>query len=50
MATANVSTVKYTWAQVKEHNKDDDLWVVIRDHVYDLSRFLNEVRLEFRYR
>lgn len=35
---------KFTLAQVKEHNKEKDVWIVIRDKVYDVSKFLSEVR------
>lgn len=35
--------VKYTLAQVKEHNKASDLWIIIHDRVYDLTKFLTEV-------
>lgn len=34
---------KYTFAEVKEHNKPTDLWVVIHDKVYDVTKFLHEV-------
>lgn len=34
---------KFTYAQVKEHNKATDLWMVIDDKVYDVTKFLNEV-------
>lgn len=30
-------------ATVKEHNKPEDLWVIIENKVYDLTKFLNEV-------
>lgn len=30
-------------AEVKKHNKSEDLWVVIEDKVYDLTKFLHEV-------
>ncbi|XP_037032100.1 cytochrome b5 isoform X3 [Bradysia coprophila] len=33
---------KYTFAEVKEHNKPSDLWVVIHDKVYDVTKFLHE--------
>jgi len=36
------SARKYTFAEVKEHNKPTDLWVVIHDKVYDVTKFLNE--------
>lgn len=32
-------------AEVKKHNKANDLWVVIEDKVYDLTKFKQEVRL-----
>lgn len=34
---------KFTYAQVKEHNKATDLWMVINERVYDVTKFLNEV-------
>lgn len=34
---------KFTYAQVKEHNKAEDCWMVINDKVYDVTKFLNEV-------
>lgn len=38
-----MSEKKYTYAQVKEHNKAEDLWMVVDDKVYDVTKFLNEV-------
>lgn len=35
---------RFTLAQVKEHNKEKDIWIVIRDKVYDVTKFLSEVR------
>lgn len=35
---------KFSLAQVKEHNKNKDVWIVIRDKVYDVTKFLSEVR------
>ena len=29
----------YTWEQVKEHNKRDDLWLIINNHVYNVTEF-----------
>lgn len=37
------SVKKYTFAEVKEHNKPTDLWIVIHDKVYDVTKFLHEV-------
>lgn len=34
---------KFTFAQVKEHNKADDVWIVVNDKVYDVTKFLKEV-------
>jgi cytochrome-b5 reductase len=30
---------KYTMKEIEEHNKDDDVWVIVHDKVYDLSKF-----------
>lgn len=38
-----VEVKKFTLAQVKEHNAETDLWIIIRDKVYDVTKFLNEV-------
>lgn len=35
---------KFTYAQVKEHNNEKDVWMVIDDKVYDVTMFLKEVR------
>lgn len=34
---------KFTMAEVKEHNTATDLWTVIHDKVYDVTKFQNEV-------
>lgn len=34
---------KYTHAQVKEHNNENDVWLIINDKVYDVTKFLKEV-------
>ena len=33
----------YTLKEVEKHNSDNDVWMVIHDRVYDLTKFLNEV-------
>ncbi|CDS08900.1 hypothetical protein LRAMOSA10261 [Lichtheimia ramosa] len=32
----------YTSEQVAEHNKADDLWIIIDGKVFDLTNFVNE--------
>lgn len=32
-----------TLETVKQHNKPNDLWIVIEDKVYNLTKFRNEV-------
>lgn len=32
----------YTWAEVGKHNKDNDIWVVIGDDVYNLTDYSSE--------
>lgn len=34
---------KFSLAEVREHNKSTDIWIIIRDKVYDVTRFLTEV-------
>jgi len=38
---------EYSLATIKEHNKPDDLWLVIDNKVYDVTKFLNEVSLKY---
>ncbi|XP_040160330.1 cytochrome b5-like isoform X2 [Anopheles arabiensis] len=33
---------QYSLAQVAEHNKPNDVWMVIHDKVYDVTKFLAE--------
>ncbi|KEG11203.1 cytochrome b5 [Trypanosoma grayi] len=33
---------KYTWEEIRKHNKDTDCWVVLYDRVLDVTKFLNE--------
>ena len=34
---------EFTIAEVKEHTTEKDIYVIIHDKVYDLSKFLKEV-------
>lgn len=34
---------KFTYAEVKKHNTAEDVWLVINDKVYDVTKFLKEV-------
>ncbi|KNC47614.1 cytochrome b5 [Thecamonas trahens ATCC 50062] len=40
MSTDGLPT--YTLAEVKQHNTEDSLWMVIRGLVYDLTEYLDE--------
>lgn len=31
---------KYTWSEIKKHNKDNDAWIVIDKKVYDVTSYL----------
>uniref|UniRef100_A0A182VRD8 Cytochrome b5 heme-binding domain-containing protein n=1 Tax=Anopheles minimus TaxID=112268 RepID=A0A182VRD8_9DIPT len=33
---------QYSLAEVSQHNKPDDLWMVIHEKVYDVTKFLHE--------
>ncbi|ESL05812.1 hypothetical protein TRSC58_06526 [Trypanosoma rangeli SC58] len=33
---------KYTWEEIRKHNKDTDCWVVLYDRVLDVTKFLSE--------
>lgn len=41
------SVKKFTMAEVKEHNTATDLWTVIHDKVYDVTKFQNEVSFTY---
>ena len=43
MATAAVESKTFTLAQVREHNKETDLWIILNDKVYDVTKFRLEV-------
>lgn len=31
---------KFTYAEVKKHNKEDDVWIIVNDKVYDCTEYL----------
>lgn len=39
------SLKEFTIAEVKAHNTEQDLYVIIHDKVYDLTKFLKEVSM-----
>lgn len=45
MADEKKELQKLKFDDVKEYNKSGKCWVVIHDHVYDVSKFLDEVNL-----
>lgn len=42
IANNNMSVRKITLAEVAQHNKADDLWIVVAGKVYDVTKFLSE--------
>jgi cytochrome b involved in lipid metabolism len=29
----------YEWSEIRKHNKKDDMWIVVNDSVYDVTKF-----------
>ena len=44
---AEAETEKYTLEEVKKHNQAGSSWLVIDNKVYDVTKFLDEVRQKF---
>ena len=44
---AEAETKKYTLEEVKKHNQAGSSWLVIDNKVYDVTKFLDEVRQKF---
>lgn len=36
---STAKTTLYTWDEVKQHNSKNDMWIVINNDVYDISKF-----------
>ena len=36
----------YTLSQVRDHDSEEDAWMVIYDRVYDVTKFLQEVTID----
>ena len=34
---------KYTWEEIKKHNHQRSLWIVVHNTVYDVTKFMEEV-------
>ena len=37
-----MSDKTYTWKEVGEHKTEDDLWIVVGDYVYDVTKYTTE--------
>lgn len=42
LPTASTASRAVSWAEVSRHSKEEDAWIVIRDRVYDVTRFAKE--------
>lgn len=38
---------QYTLAEVATHNSNKSVWFVIHNNIYDVTEFLNEVKITF---
>jgi len=36
----DVGVKKFTWEKIQKHDKDDDVWIVVNDKVYDCTEYL----------
>lgn len=45
--TTDSNVIYYTLEEIRVHNMSNDTWLIIHDKVYDISRFLEEVRTTF---
>jgi len=42
---APTATRLFSRKEVAEHNNSNDIWLIMDDHVYDVTKFINEVKL-----
>ena len=40
-----MATKEFTLAEVAQHNTQTDLYIVIRDEVYEITKFISEVKV-----
>ena len=47
--TVEAGVKYYTLEDIRVHNMSNDTWLIIHDKVYDITSFLEEVRILFIY-
>lgn len=47
---AAASSKKFAFEEVAKHKSKDSLWIVVEDRVYDVTKFLHEVKLHNIFR
>lgn len=43
----DTSVKTYSLAEVAKHNSNQSTWIIIHNNIYDLTTFLNEVRVKY---
>lgn len=38
----SVSKVYYSWSEIEKHNSKNDMWIVLNDNVYNITKFRNK--------
>lgn len=46
---AETSVKKYSLADIASHNTNQKAWIVIHNNIYDVTEFLNEVKMNILY-